>query len=163
MNVVGFENILQSDDLIGLGIEADAKRRELHPGGIVTYCLEQHECIRLVYNGSLPNFDEFGSAAGAKAITPVCAAGITGAEYLKFLAACRLCLPVEHIELDAAWSGLKVAQLALRFGADDFGSIGSSKTKPSSTVTEEEVRRLIREAGFIPKRRDSLYRCLSTD
>ena len=31
---------LQSDDLIGIGMEADAVRRRLHPEGVVTYTLD---------------------------------------------------------------------------------------------------------------------------
>ncbi|MGA7314871.1 MAG: radical SAM protein, partial [Silvibacterium sp.] len=31
-----------SDDLIGLGMEADAVRRELHPEGVVTYIIDRN-------------------------------------------------------------------------------------------------------------------------
>ncbi|MGB9104248.1 MAG: dehypoxanthine futalosine cyclase, partial [Terriglobales bacterium] len=32
----------RSDDLIGLGIEADAQRRKLHPDGIVSYIIDRN-------------------------------------------------------------------------------------------------------------------------
>jgi cyclic dehypoxanthinyl futalosine synthase len=79
----------------------------------------------------------------------------TGMEYVKTVALTRLCLDnVPHIQ--ASWNlfGLKVAQVALRFGADDLGSV-------DGTATTEELRRLIRDAGFSPKQRDALFRSYS--
>ena len=148
--------LLRSDDLTQLGARADAERRRLHPDGIVTYCVEEGEAVRIVLRETEPDWEALEMARETLAAVPVCAPGLTGAEYLKFLSACRLYLPVPHLQLDPGWSGLKVAQIALRFGADDFGN-----TKPSSPASEEEIRRLIREAGFVPKRRDPLYRSLS--
>jgi len=44
-------------------------------------------------------------------------------------------------------------QMALRFGANDAGPI------PTNTrTTEEDIRRVIRDAGFQPCQRDPLYR-----
>ena len=34
--------MLESDDLIGIGMEADAVRRKLHPDGIVTYIIDRN-------------------------------------------------------------------------------------------------------------------------
>jgi cyclic dehypoxanthinyl futalosine synthase len=52
--------------------------------------------------------------------------------------------------------GLKVLQMGLRFGGNDVGSVLGSTTNAS----EEEVRRLIRDAGFKPAQRDTLYRAM---
>jgi cyclic dehypoxanthinyl futalosine synthase len=58
--------------------------------------------------------------------------------------------------------GLKTCQVALRFGANDVGSVMLEENVVSAAGThhrasEEELRRLIRDAGFIPKQRDTLY------
>jgi cyclic dehypoxanthinyl futalosine synthase len=76
----------------------------------------------------------------------------TGVEYLKMIAISRLYLPgIEHIQASSTAQGLKVLQMALRFGADDAGSVPPK-------VTEEDLRRVIRDAGFRPAQRDLLYR-----
>jgi cyclic dehypoxanthinyl futalosine synthase len=59
--------------------------------------------------------------------------------------------------------GLKVCQIGLRFGGNDVGSVMIEENVVSQagaqfSATEEDLRRLIRDAGFIPKQRDSLYR-----
>ena len=77
----------------------------------------------------------------------------TAVEYLKTLAICRMVLDnVDHVEADWQQQGLKVLQMALRFGANDAGSLIGRGAQAS----EEEVRRLIRDAGFQPVQRDSL-------
>lgn len=77
----------------------------------------------------------------------------TAVEYLKTLAICRMVLDgVDTIEANWAQQGLKVLQMALRFGANDVGSLIGRGAQAS----EEEVRRLIRDAGFNPVQRDSL-------
>jgi len=58
--------------------------------------------------------------------------------------------------------GLKVLQMGLRFGSNDVGSVVLKGTAQRSTglslgATEEEVRRLIRDAGFVPVERDALF------
>ena len=86
----------------------------------------------------------------------------TAVEYLKTLAVSRLYL--DNIEnLQGSWStqGLKVLQMGLRFGGNDVGSVLLEERfgKPGG-ATEEELRRIIREAGFKPAQRDTLYRTL---
>lgn len=77
----------------------------------------------------------------------------TAVEYLKTLAICRMVLDtIPSIEANWEQQGLKVLQMALRFGADDAGSLIGR----SAQASEEEVRRLIRDAGFLPVQRDSL-------
>ena len=77
----------------------------------------------------------------------------TAVQYLKTLAICRMVLDnVETVEANWEQQGLKVMQMALRFGANDAGSLLGRGAQAS----EEEVRRLIRDAGFQPVQRDSL-------
>jgi cyclic dehypoxanthinyl futalosine synthase len=88
----------------------------------------------------------------------------TAVEYLKMLALSRLYFEnIENIQSSWVTPGLKTCQLGLRFGGNDVGSIMIEENVVSAAgthhrATEEELRRLIRDAGFVPKQRDSLYR-----
>ncbi len=88
----------------------------------------------------------------------------TAVEYLKMLAVSRIYLDnIEHIQSSWVTPGLKTCQLGLRFGGNDVGSIMIEENVVSAAGThhrasEEELRRLIRDAGFVPKQRDTLYR-----
>ncbi|HEX7174697.1 MAG TPA: cyclic dehypoxanthinyl futalosine synthase [Pyrinomonadaceae bacterium] len=88
----------------------------------------------------------------------------TGMDYLKMLSVSRLFLDnVEHIQSSWLTQGLRLGQVALRFGADDMGSIMIeenvvSAAGASNHADEQMLRYLIREAGFRPQQRDILYR-----
>jgi cyclic dehypoxanthinyl futalosine synthase len=85
-------------------------------------------------------------------------------DYLKTLAVSRIYLD-NILNVQASWltPGHKICQVALRFGGNDVGSIlieenvvrAAGVTRTSS---EEQLRRLIQEAGFRPVKRDTLYR-----
>jgi cyclic dehypoxanthinyl futalosine synthase len=104
---------------------------------------------------------------GFTAFTPLAyQAGIeaepTAIEYLKTLAVSRLYLDnIENLQGSWATQGLKVLQMGLRFGGNDVGSVLLEEHfgKPGG-ATEEELRRIIREAGFKPVQRDTLYRTM---
>jgi cyclic dehypoxanthinyl futalosine synthase len=58
--------------------------------------------------------------------------------------------------------GMKVGQVALRFGANDFGSLMMEENVVSAAGTTHrtsiaEMERLIRGAGFTPRRRRQDY------
>jgi len=106
-----------------------------------------------------------GETGGFTAFTPwsfIPAAGAieapTAVEYMRTLAVARIVLDnVENIESNCLAQGLKVVQMALRFGANDAGAIRVERMK---SFTEEDLRRVIRDAGFRPVERDSLYRTM---
>ncbi|MBS1826149.1 MAG: dehypoxanthine futalosine cyclase [Acidobacteria bacterium] len=88
----------------------------------------------------------------------------TAVEYLKTLAISRLYLE-NIVNVQSSWvtQGLKTCQLGLRFGGNDVGSIMIEENVVSAAgarnrANEEELRRIIRDAGFLPKQRDTLYR-----
>ena len=87
----------------------------------------------------------------------------TGIDYLKMLAVSRLFLDnVQHIQASWLTQGLKVGQAALKFGADDMGSIRIEENVVSAAgantdANERELRYQIREAGYRPQQRDILY------
>lgn len=87
----------------------------------------------------------------------------TAVEYLKTLAISRIYLS-NFPNVQSSWvtQGLKVCQMGLHFGGNDVGSVmlEENVVKAAGTTnctTEEELRRIIRDAGFIPKQRDTLY------
>jgi cyclic dehypoxanthinyl futalosine synthase len=87
----------------------------------------------------------------------------TSVEYLKLLAISRLYLDnIENVQASWVTQGLKVLQLGLRFGGNDVGSVMLEENVVkaagvSNSTTEEELRRIIRDAGFRPAQRDTLY------
>ncbi len=88
----------------------------------------------------------------------------TSVEYLKTLAISRLYLS-NFLNVQSSWvtQGLKVCQMGLRFGGNDVGSVMLEENVvkaagTSNCTTEEELRRIIRDAGFRPAQRDTLYR-----
>jgi cyclic dehypoxanthinyl futalosine synthase len=88
----------------------------------------------------------------------------TAVEYLKTLAISRLYLSnFKNVQSSWVTQGLKVCQLGLRFGGNDVGSVMLEENVVkaagvSNCTTEEELRRIIRDAGFRPAQRDTLYR-----
>jgi cyclic dehypoxanthinyl futalosine synthase len=90
--------------------------------------------------------------------------GASANEYLRHIAISRLFFDnIFHIQASWPTMGLDIAQLALLAGADDIGSTmmeenvvsASGTTKTMASVSE--LQRIISEAGFIPKLRDSDY------
>lgn len=87
----------------------------------------------------------------------------TGLDYLKMVAVGRLFLDnFQHIQASWLTQGLRLGQTALRFGADDMGSIMIEENVVSAAganneASERELRYQIAEAGFRPQQRDILY------
>ena len=90
----------------------------------------------------------------------------TSVEYLKTLAISRLYLDnIENVQASWVTQGLKVLELGLHFGGNDVGSVMLEENVvkaagTSNCTTEEELRRIIRDAGFKPVQRDTLYRTM---
>jgi cyclic dehypoxanthinyl futalosine synthase len=89
---------------------------------------------------------------------------VTAVDYLKTLAISRLYLD-NIVNVQASWltPGHKICQIALRFGANDVGSILIEENVVraagcKNTSNEEILRRMILDAGFRPFKRDTLYR-----
>jgi len=94
----------------------------------------------------------------------------TGSEDLRHIAASRLVLDnIPHIKAYWVMITPKLAQVALRFGADDMdGTIVEEKiyhmagAGTSQQLSRSELERIVREAGFVPVERDTLYNPLAS-
>ena len=86
--------------------------------------------------------------------------------YLRVLAAARLYLDnFDHVQASWFSEGKKTGQIALHFGADDFGGTLYEENVHLATghvnkATVAELETLIREAGFTPAQRTTLYEIL---
>jgi cyclic dehypoxanthinyl futalosine synthase len=83
--------------------------------------------------------------------------------YLKMLALSRIYLD-NFPNVQASWvtQGPKIAQLSLSFGANDFGSTMIEENVVAAAgvsfkLSEKEIRRLVGDAGFIPRQRRMDY------
>ena len=109
---------------------------------------------------------------------------VTGAEYLRMVAVARLFLDnVANVQASWVTMGPKIGQTALAFGANDLGStmieenvVAAARLRPPGRradfavagvaaadgvptgLTRGDLERLIRSAGFEPRRRDCYYR-----
>jgi cyclic dehypoxanthinyl futalosine synthase len=89
-------------------------------------------------------------------------------DYLRTVAIARLVLDnVPNLQSSWVTMGLKVGQLALRFGCNDFGSLMLEENVVSAANTTHrttigEMERLIRDAGFTPARRRQDYSLIAT-
>jgi cyclic dehypoxanthinyl futalosine synthase len=83
----------------------------------------------------------------------------TGQEYLRLISIARIVLD-NFPNLQASWvtQGPKVAQIALFFGANDFGSTMIEENVVAAAgvshrLSEAEIRRIVTGAGFQPRQR----------
>ena len=88
------------------------------------------------------------------------------AEYLRTQALSRIYLDnFDNVQSCWVTQGPKIGQIALRYGANDFGSVMMEENVVSSAGTSfrinaDEIERLIREMGYQPRRRDNWYHLL---
>ncbi len=87
-------------------------------------------------------------------------------DYLKTLAVSRLMLDnVPNIQVSWVTMGAKIAQMGLYFGGNDFGSVMIEENVVAAAgahfrMSQEEIERIIRIAGFEPHQRDMEYKLL---
>jgi cyclic dehypoxanthinyl futalosine synthase len=92
----------------------------------------------------------------------------TGVDYLRVLALSRIYLDnVKNIQASWVTQGIKMAQAALRFGANDFGStmIEENVVRAagvSFTVSKSDIINAVGAAGFQAAKRDTHYNLLKT-
>ena len=88
---------------------------------------------------------------------------VGSAEYLRTQAIARIYLDnIENLQSSWVTQGPRIGQIALRYGANDFGSVMMeenvvSQAGTSFRITREEIERLIAEAGFEARTRNNWY------
>ncbi|MDH7570937.1 MAG: CofH family radical SAM protein [Armatimonadota bacterium] len=91
----------------------------------------------------------------------------SGHDYLRTIAVARLFLDnIPHVQASWLTQGPRIGQISLHFGVDDFGSTVLEENVISAPgaaflIPVEELERLIRAAGFEPRRRNTRYQLLS--
>jgi cyclic dehypoxanthinyl futalosine synthase len=87
-------------------------------------------------------------------------------EYLRTQALSRIFLDnFENVQSSWVTQGPKIGQIALKYGANDFGSVMMEENVVSSAGTTfclkaDEICGLVREAGYEPRRRSTWYELL---
>ncbi len=104
------------------------------------------------------SFQPGNTALGGRAASSV--------DYLRTLAVARIYLDnVPNLQVSWVTQGVKVAQTALAFGANDFGSTMLEENVVRAAgvtfrTSMEELIHAVKEAGFQPAQRDNLYNIL---
>jgi len=89
------------------------------------------------------------------------------AEYLRTQALARIFLDnIENIQSSWVTQGPEIGQVALKYGANDFGSVMMEENVVSSAGTTfrlnaAQIESLIRDAGYEPRRRNNWYELLN--
>jgi len=92
----------------------------------------------------------------------------SGERYLRVLAVSRIYLDnVPNLQASWVTQGGKMAQVALKFGANDFGSLMIEENVVAAAGVKfrmplSEILRLIKDAGYTPVQRDTLYNKIRT-
>jgi len=93
----------------------------------------------------------------------------TAVEYLKILSLSRIMLD-NFMNIQASWvtQGAKIAQVALEFGANDFGSTMIEENVVAAAgvafrMSRQEIVSIIKDAGYTPAQRDTCYNILAVE
>lgn len=109
------------------------------------------------------NFQPDGTPLGDELKSTLHWRKASGYDYLRTIAVARLLLDnIPHHQASWVTQGPKIAQIGLNFGLDDFGSTMMEENVVSAAGTDfvmpiAEIERLISEAGYEPRRRNTLY------
>lgn len=93
----------------------------------------------------------------------------TAVEYLKVLALSRIMLDnFDNVQASWVTQGAKIAQVALEFGANDFGSTMIEENVVAAAgvtfrMSKQEIIHLIKDAGYCPAQRDTTYHILKRE
>ncbi|MEZ6038725.1 MAG: cyclic dehypoxanthinyl futalosine synthase [Planctomycetota bacterium] len=122
-----------------------------------------------VFTAFIPwTFQPENTAMGDKLLAGRGGLKATVAEYLRTLSLSRLYLQnVPHIQSSFVTQGMKTCQVGLSMGADDFGSAMLEENVVSSAgcthpTSIPEIERHIKDAGFVPQRRNMMYEHVHT-
>jgi cyclic dehypoxanthinyl futalosine synthase len=130
--------------------------------------IEHLEVIRQLQDetGGFTAFIPWSFKPGNTPLEKIIPTYATPMRYLQMLAISRIYLDnFPHIQASWFSEGKKIGQVALHFGADDFGgtlveeNVHAAANFVNKTSTDEVIT-LIRESGFVPVQRTTLYEIL---
>lgn len=157
-----------------LGVQEEAHRQGMKTSVTMMYGLGESNADRVEHLFRIREVQERTGGFTAFICWPLQPEGTAMADrtktdavtYLRTLALARILLPnVPNLQSSWVTMGLKVGQVALRFGANDFGSLMMEENVVSAAGTTHratiaEMERAIRDAGFTPARRRQDYTLL---
>ena len=143
------ETLFETGASLGLGVTRITVEgaRGLPPSSLIALLAEQVSLARASVVAPLP-------------ARPNPASPSTGYEDVRLVALARVLIDVDHVQVDWAVYGPKLAQVALTFGADDVDRVSAldDTGEGRRRAPLEEIRRNIVAAGGEPVERDGLFR-----
>jgi cyclic dehypoxanthinyl futalosine synthase len=133
--------------------------------------VEHLECIRRLQDETcgFTAFIPWSFKPGNTPLEKIIPTYATSTRYLQMIAFSRIYLDnFQHIQASWFSEGKKIGQVAVHFGGDDFGgtlveeNVHAAANFVNKTSTEEVIT-LIRESGFIPVQRTTLYEILKVN
>lgn len=130
---------------------------------------------RIAHMHSIRSLQDRSRAAGSRGFTAFIAwtyktentelggTEVSSSDYLRTQAVARIYLDnIPNIQSSWVTQGKEIGQVALKFGANDMGStmIEENVVRAAGAhgcTTRTEIERLVREAGYQPRQRDTLY------
>jgi cyclic dehypoxanthinyl futalosine synthase len=154
-----------------LGVQEEAHRQEMKTSVTMMYGLGETNADRVEHLLRVRELQARTGGFTAFICWPLQPEGTAMADqlktdavtYLRTLALARIiCHNVPNLQSSWVTMGLKVGQIALRFGANDFGSLMMEENVVSSAGTTHratiaEMERCIRDAGYEVRRRRQDY------
>ena len=118
-------------------------------------------------NEQMGNFTAFIAWTFQAEHTKLKAPTVGAHEYLRMQALSRIYLDnFDNVQSSWVTQGLEIGQVALKYGANDLGSIMIEENVVSQAgttfrMTVADMRRLISDLGYEPHQRDNWYRLLN--
>ena len=118
-------------------------------------------------NSKMGNFTAFIAWTFQAEHTKLRAPTVGAAEYLRMQALSRIYLDnFENVQSSWVTQGLEIGQVALKYGANDLGSIMIEENVVSQAgttfrMTVPDMHRLIKDLGYEPHQRDNWYRLVN--
>jgi cyclic dehypoxanthinyl futalosine synthase len=157
-----------------LGVQEEAHRQGMKTSVTMMYGLGESNADRIEHLFRIRDVQERTGGFTAFICWPLQPEGTEMADsprtdavtYLRTLAMGRIiCHNIPNLQSSWVTMGHKVGQVALRFGANDYGSLMMEENVVSSAgttyrTTIAEMERVIRDAGYAPRRRRQDYSLL---
>ncbi len=147
--------------------QQDKSRAGVSPAHPVARATSVETTVRAGETPALPCFTAFIAWTFQSENTKLKAPTVGAHEYLRMQALSRIYLDnISNIQSSWVTQGQEIGQVALKFGANDLGSIMIEENVVSQAGTTfrmgvADMQRLISELGYEPRQRDNWYRLVN--